>query len=203
MAWISMLIMVPWLIIYSIGHNLGDYSKNYFVVLNSGIVRCSMGFFSGVLVCILFRKFRTALSFWTWELLSVLSLSAAICMLHNFQRYGLLNQGDFILVLLLFPVAIGSVANSHYCNSLLSIKPLAFLGTISYSIYLIHFPVQLLFYLLIQKTISLNFAAPSSFFIYLSCVILISTLVYYTIERPCVQFAKNRKAASRPAASSV
>jgi peptidoglycan/LPS O-acetylase OafA/YrhL len=61
---------------------------------------------------------------------------------------------------------------------------LNYLGNISYSIYLIHFPVQLILIIVNYNFILLNFETISVFWIYIFLTIALGSLSYYFFETP-------------------
>jgi len=54
------------------------------------------------------------------------------------------GQWDRVMPLLVYPLIILASLNVFVINKVLSLKPFTYIGDLSYSIYLIHFPVQLL-----------------------------------------------------------
>jgi peptidoglycan/LPS O-acetylase OafA/YrhL len=94
---------------------------------------------------------------------------------------------DFALVALL-AVVIFAVANSSgLLSALLGNPPVRWLGEVSYSIYMVHFPVLLVLRRLFE---SFGYARWSStgqalaFFVSIGVVIAAAALVYYAVERP-------------------
>jgi peptidoglycan/LPS O-acetylase OafA/YrhL len=99
---------------------------------------------------------------------------------------------DYKLAYIFFSIATfvlistGSSNSQLYCW-LFTNKIVMFLGTISYGIYLCHLPLMTIL-------IRFNLLSPErpgwSFLILSACVILVSTLTYYLIERPCRSVGK-------------
>jgi len=69
----------------------------------------------------------------------VLALIGAVLLLALVLRLN-----DLALVAIMFPLVLGIAGNRGFVARALSVAPLHWLGTISYSIYLIHFPLILL-----------------------------------------------------------
>lgn len=85
-----------------------------------------------------------------------------------------------------FALFIGSIAISE--PSFLKIRPLVFLGEISYGIYILQRPVHNYF-----KLIYFKFAKneTAGFFIYLFILIAVSAILYYLVEIPCKNWINN------------
>jgi len=95
--------------------------------------------------------------------------------------------------LLLFPVTILTLAVCEaHCGTLG--KRLSFLGDISYSTYLIHFPLQLVFFFVAQVLLipSTAFYSPWSMLLFFAVLIPLGLGSYHFVERPCQRFLRNR-----------
>ena len=74
---------------------------------------------------------------------------------------------------------------SSILRPLLQRRALVFLGDISYSTYLIHYPIQLAFYLVSALGLmQFNFASPITFLTFMAIVIIASTITHRLIEMP-------------------
>jgi peptidoglycan/LPS O-acetylase OafA/YrhL len=76
--------------------------------------------------------------------------------------------------------ALGSAAFGRVAVS----RPLAWLGDISYSTYLWHFPVQIALVVLSATVTPLNFSAPATLLVYVGLTLAISTLSFHYFETP-------------------
>lgn len=82
---------------------------------------------------------------------------------------------------------------------ILSSAPAAMLGTFSYSLYLIHFPIIGAVLCLVQKTaLSPQARALAVLALSLPASLVAASLFYLAIERPCILFRKPLSAANRP-----
>ena len=94
---------------------------------------------------------------------------------------------EFILVVLLALTVLGAATSRGALAWLLSSRPLLWLGEISYSIYIVHFPVLLLIRRLWDRLgfAGWSFAAQTlAFLATLALVIVLAALLFYVVERP-------------------
>ncbi len=146
---------------------------------NTEWMRALIGFFVG---CIAFELRSKMKPFW----LLILSIMLAIF----FKDVG--KKAILLYSFLLFPSLILTVLNSKILSSILSIKPLVFLGTISYSIYLWHFPLQLTINVLDNLlTLKLNYLSPTFFATYALTLCAVATLSHHLLEKPAMHL-KNK-----------
>ncbi len=78
-------------------------------------------------------------------------------------------------------------------------RPLAWLGEISYSIYLWHFPTQIVLTIVSARVIPLDYASPVTLALYLALTLAVSTLSFRYFEAPARQGLR-RLAFARPLA---
>lgn len=89
------------------------------------------------------------------------------------------------VLFLLFSIVPGRL------NSILNTKMVQFLGRISYSLYLVHFPILLFTCSIVSNRYLLQLSIPIILIISLSFTILISLLTYNYIEIPLIRIGKN------------
>lgn len=105
----------------------------------------------------------------------------------------LLNFAQMSFVLLLFPLTILTLATLEIRRRGMG-KPLAFLGDISYSSYLLHFPLQLMIVLVID-TIGIShalFTSTAALILFFLLLLLLSLFSYHCFERPAQKFLRCR-----------
>jgi peptidoglycan/LPS O-acetylase OafA/YrhL len=95
--------------------------------------------------------------------------------------------------LLPFPCTILALALLEIARGTLG-RRLAFLGDISYSSYLLHFPLQMIFVL---ATLALGwprsiFLSPAAYFLYFAALIAASLASYHWLERPAQRCLRRR-----------
>ncbi|MEQ1695595.1 MAG: acyltransferase [Hyphomicrobiaceae bacterium] len=102
--------------------------------------------------------------------------------------YGLMGSRTFPLIA--FPGAILALAIFQSWWPTAG-KSLRVIGDITYSTYLMHFPVQLLIVVSIHTwKIPVNFEQPLPFLVYFSSVVALAIVVHYGFELPAQQFVK-------------
>nr|WP_042250170.1 acyltransferase [Nitrospina sp. Nb-3] len=103
-----------------------------------------------------------------------------------------LGNWFFWTVVLGFPVTVLFLGLVDYSKRAEAVfRKLAFLGDISYAVYLLHFPVQLLFFFAGQKG-AIDFTSPAIFLLYVGGTVGIAWLVYHGFEVPARRFLRKR-----------
>ncbi|MFT3989904.1 MAG: acyltransferase [Luteolibacter sp.] len=119
-----------------------------------------------------------------------------ITLLLNPHRIGIEIKA-FAFELFLFPLTVLSLALWENQRGPI-FKPLALLGDISYSSYLLHFPLQLLF-ILVATSLSLSpeiFYHPLSLGLFFALLIPLSWSSFHFLERPCQKWLRKKFAQS-------
>jgi peptidoglycan/LPS O-acetylase OafA/YrhL len=110
----------------------------------------------------------------------------------------------FSFQLLVFPLTILTLALWEMRRGTLG-RRLAFLGDISYSSYLLHFPLQMAFVILAAQIAlpSSAFYHPASLVLFFAVLIPLCLLSYRFVERPCQGFLRRRFLPSSAARTGV
>jgi peptidoglycan/LPS O-acetylase OafA/YrhL len=161
--------------------------------LNTQLLRGVAGFFMGAALTGLFPLTHTTSSDdapWQerlaaplWDVVAVLSFIA----LRQFMRSDRLafRPGvDFAVALFIIPALIVGSVHGRFVPRLLALAPLQWLGRISYSMYLVHFPIQIVFVLLYPPQRWLDYSKPSVFAAYLAATLVTAYLTYRFVELP-------------------
>ncbi|MDP6977255.1 MAG: acyltransferase [Myxococcota bacterium] len=161
-------------------------------LLNLDISRGLVGFFAGALA---FQLHRVAQERERSTQLAVLAAIICVVVVGYYTKQGYPRTSSILVVhsLLIFPAAVLLVLNSGPLNRLVSVGPLAYLGEISYSVYMLHFPVQLTLVTLDQR-LGLGFAYFSLdfFVLYAASVVAVSVGSFHAFERPVQQWIRSR-----------
>jgi peptidoglycan/LPS O-acetylase OafA/YrhL len=156
---------------------------NVFAVFDGGVVRTFAGFFLGVGLYELHRHIKPVGHHAAFDLIVLTTMVISGSYLASPSWWS--NQGDALCSFVFFPILILSMVRCRIFSLLLS-KPIpVYLGEISYSIYLIHFPLQLLAHT-IEASLAINFPYGSRWMFIAFMLTLIGTasLSYRLIEVP-------------------
>ncbi len=178
------------------------------VMVGSGFMRCIGGFLLGMLVYLAFEKnwghswFSRSSALFGLAFLFIVSWSFNI-------------MPDIVSILLFAPFILMVAYNNGLGKKMLSFKSFQFLGDISYSIYMIHFPIILCYYILrgywkaadanilTDANASIDFAvntpaapplwlAITGLLVFTIATIFAAYLSYNYIEKPMRDFLKNK-----------
>lgn len=161
-------------------------------LLNGQTSRALIGFFVGCLAFELYTAARRANRTTTlaWGVGAALAAIIGVGVV-----FGQEALGDWHSVYLLgvFPLTVLAVLTIKPLGALFSIRPLVYLGAISFSVYLLHFPVQLGIELADQLLpIDLNYASRKFFVAYVLLVIGVGALSHRFLELPMQRRIRQR-----------
>jgi peptidoglycan/LPS O-acetylase OafA/YrhL len=134
-----------------------------------------------------------------------LAIVAVSGFLYYCAKGELAGLRDLAIVVIFFPALIIGAIHGRLVKWFLTLRPLVYLGTISYSIYLVHFPLQLAVHL---ASIVLLIQMPyhSAFFLvgFVFATIGLASVTYHLIEVPGKNLLRKRRTATlaEPLASS-
>lgn len=154
-----------------------------FGVVDNDLVRTAAGFVVGVATAVARSRWSWRLPAWACDLAALVLLAA--CTVYLATRNLWSNTGDMLVCFVGFPALVLSVIGSGVVRSVLRLRPLVYLGEISYSIYLVHFPVQLLIHVASVRTgVIPAFGSPWFFLAFIAVVIAVAAVTYRLIELP-------------------
>ena len=153
------------------------------------ITKCVFYYFSGcslyVVIEILFKmqeKIR--------ELsLTFILVALFVCYLYLRKNYGIFF--DFILCPIIMVIFIYLEFETKLFKARLFTVNGKFLGDLTYSTYLLHFPVQLMFILFDLYIMKLNFFSSAILLFYIVCVIFFSTISFKYFENPMRKYVNS------------
>jgi peptidoglycan/LPS O-acetylase OafA/YrhL len=157
-------------------------------LFNGSMARVFVGFFIGCLLYELNLVIQTREKIRKPFLIGCFMMLISVTI--SVSAYGNDLFGNWMLVhtILIFPIILILVLNVGFLRKSLSIKPLAYLGDISYSIYLWHFPVQI-----VMKTIDdvmslqMNYSSKKVFLLVVLITITVSIISYEFVEKPLLK----------------
>ena len=117
-----------------------------------------------------------------YSVVSIISISILIIIMFCTTEYNTwLYRGGFLLVAVLGLIIIISSGKQHtFISKALSFKPIVFIGKISYSLYLWHFPI------IVLTTPVSEIGNPNLFYVTLRIILtfIVATLSYLVVETP-------------------
>lgn len=153
-------------------------------------------FFAGGLVChfceLISTRYKSRLK--TAMMVSFLALAAAIGIYQMIASLELNLYGPFVNLLLIggiFPLIVMSLvlAQDAYPGLAASWLPV---GNLTYSVYLLHFPLQLVFRLFeFYSGRRLDYTSPVVFLTFMAALLVLSTYCYYYFEVPAQSAIRN------------
>jgi len=152
-------------------------------VLNLEVSRGLMGFFSG---CFAYQLHTAAQKRNLGRALGVagLLLCSGFVVYASMVGYSRLPLPLIAHSLILFPAIVLATLNSAWLTRIFSFRPFVYVGEISYSIYMIHFPVQIVLVTLDEVLhLGLPRGSPLFFYGYAGITLALSSASYQLFER--------------------
>lgn len=103
------------------------------------------------------------------------------------------GQWDRVMPILVYPLLIISALNVFVLNRFFSLKPLTYMGDLSYSIYLIHFPVQLMMVTFLPMIgLVPDYTSWTGLATFMVTTIALASLSYHRVEKPMQNYIRKR-----------
>jgi peptidoglycan/LPS O-acetylase OafA/YrhL len=195
---LSKLLVTIMLVFAVLQYNLGGGSVCA-LILDSNLIRCTISFAMG---CLLYRHLigNPAVTplprFWAnvtgLILVNIIALSVAEYALGGSPLFV---HWDWILILFVFPAfAFCTSQPDTLLNKIFSSKLAVYLGTISFSIYLLHVPIAITLNGAAQTFLGpyFIFTRPFGGLLFLGLTIVLSAAAYKYIEKPSRRFLRDR-----------
>ncbi len=162
--------------------SLGTYNENYFGVLNSGMLRGIGSFVLGIISYRLYQRFgHVSISRVHATILELLSAALVVVFLYashwGVPRLEVLAPYFFCLMIPFFACEHGTLTRR--------LVGFRYLGTISYSVYLNHMAIWVLFS---HKWISAHVKGDALLAIEIVVLLIVSHFTFQYVERPCQRF---------------
>lgn len=103
-----------------------------------------------------------------------------------------LNFHNGLMAVLFIPLIILISYNNGFLTKIFSLKPLEYLGEISYAIYIVHIPILYIIREVLKwkhQLLDINLV----FWIYIAVLLIVSALFYQCVEKPLRDYLKNVK----------
>ena len=218
---IGIMVLAP-LVIYMFGGK-----QNIFLTTGGGLIRCVFGFAAGVSASMLFTHFRDPIMKFfenrtratLIEILVVIGV-VAFASTVGLSSVNLIAPFVFLLAIIAFAPQAGAI------SSILTTRPLLYIGALSYSIYMVHYIVQAIMYLVHDWVKALsgteifdkldgyevpydqvptdNLLTGDIWVIIVSAIVIgLSSLTYHFIEKPGRSWMRDRVSGKRASSASV
>ena len=100
---------------------------------------------------------------------------------------------DKVMPILVYPLLIISALNVFFLNRFFSLKPLTYMGDLSYSIYLIHFPVQLMMVTFLPMIgLVPDYNSWTGLAVFIVTTTALASLSYHGVEKPLQNLIRKR-----------
>jgi len=166
-------------------------------LLNDSFTRVGHCFFMGGLLHFFYAKVKDAGKIMQYAGAAgfagtVLILTGFHSMLSGNTAMGTILGPKLIrdITLGVFPMLITAALFFPPLHKLLSAKPLALLGDISYSMYLIHFPIQVAIHYYTLFSDPVDFKEKSVFWIYIALVLCAAYYSHFYFEKPAMKWLR-------------
>ena len=160
--------------------NLAGWDVHF---LNLDVARGLVGFFAG---CLAYQLHRVARYRGRSGLLAIGSALVLVSVVLYYTRapYPLVARTLLTHSLLIFPALVLVILNTSPLAALFSLRPLAYLGEISYSMYMIHFPLQIVLATVNELGgLRLSPGSLSFFLFYAAVTLVLSAASFHLFER--------------------
>lgn len=158
------------------------------VTYDFGYIRGIAGFIAGMITYIVFQQ-KEIVNYFNNDFTGILTILLTLAFFH-------FGANDILIVLSFVLLVLAIATNQKGIHKLLKIKPLQYFGDISYSIYLTHGLTMFTIAVPFLTKMGYVYKGPGSLKIpfmeglwtcglYLLVIVIISSLTYYLIEKPC------------------
>ena len=162
------------------------------ITYDYGFWRCIAGFYTGVLAAVSFpmiRRIIQGFSFTAATVLEAFTLALSIAFV-----IAMTGKGQFTVGPIIFAFVVVFASDKGAVSKFMSQKIFQYLAKISYSVYLVHVIIAIVFAVGLQRVLGelpTGWAADLWLGIYLCVVIAASHCTYHLIERPGGQLIRN------------
>jgi peptidoglycan/LPS O-acetylase OafA/YrhL len=164
---------------------------------NGYISRAILGFFVGSLLYLAIRRINATGYGMIAGGIMVAALVVVVVMVEAIGYDAFIGGSGFRIVpshvLVIFPIVLTMVLTLPWLARILSVRPLTFLGDISYSVYLVHVPVQMIILAVMEmQKKPVPAAEPIFFWIYFATLMGVAFASHRFFEIPVQNLLRRR-----------
>jgi peptidoglycan/LPS O-acetylase OafA/YrhL len=100
-----------------------------------------------------------------------------------------LNFHNGLMAVLFIPLIYFISCNNGFLTKIFSLKPLEYLGEISYAVYIVHIPVLYILRMILWEYFKV-YESNAVFWVYMIILLFVSALFYQFIEKPLREYLK-------------
>lgn len=168
--------------------------------LSNALYHTAVGFFTGVALHKAYSAYIEGrpTSKRSRTLADALSIVTIALFLYYCVRSIPTNAKEFAVTFILFPAMIASTLRSGIVKRILNTRPLIYLGAISYSIYMVHYPLQLAIHTVsVGAGIVMPYSNPIFLAAFFVLTIAVASATYFFIEIPGKRLIKRKLGAGQ------
>jgi len=169
------------------------FSRQNIPFFNGQVSRGLMGFFIGCITgevynfCNVSKKIGNVFTGFCCFAMLFLTIVPALF------GYDVLKSWALVYTFAFFPAFVFVVLKIKVLSNIFSIKPLVYFGNLSYAIYLLHYPCQLIVKTLDEFTgLHINYSSKAFFIMFTISVIVLSHFTYYFFEKPVQKYIRKK-----------
>ena len=169
-------------------------------LLNRNMARAMVGFFMGALAFQATERLDRARLGHTVGTSCLAALVSIVFIANRIGYDAWIGSDPLPYGLVLFPLLTVAALKTPPLAWLLSLRPLTFLGNISYAVYLSHVPLQMILLAVTRaRHVTIPTSSPWFFWVWIATLVSVGTAVHYGFERPARSWLRNRLVATTPA----
>ena len=169
-------------------------------ILNSNMARGMIGFFVGSFIFLIIGHLKKLGGGRRLAGGGFVAMVVVFALTYSIGYDKFVGGTTLPLLFVIFPLVILSGLEIPIFARILSLRPLTFLGDLSYAVYLVHVPVQMVMISIMRER---NQSAPVAskwfFFEFIMIVLVVATLVHKLFEVPMRQWMRARLKSTQPA----
>jgi peptidoglycan/LPS O-acetylase OafA/YrhL len=173
-------------------------------LLNRNMSRALVGFFTGALAFQITERLDRAGRSHTFGISCLAALMTIVVIANRIGYDAWIGSDPLPYGLVLFPLLTVASLKVPPLAWLLSLRPLTFLGNISYAVYLSHVPIQMIVLAVTRaRHVTIPTSNPVFFWAWIGTLVSVGAAVHYGFERPARKWLRGRLVDRVPASAAA